>query len=151
MTEKRRQQLKDFFNLYAERFNSALRGEGADIEGTAAAFADCLIAASPQGVNCGSDNEDFRKAMSQGYAFYRIIGVTAMDILSAESTLLDDLHEMTRILWRFRYTRKDLAEGSVDFENIYFTQSKNNETKIFAYITGDEQAALREKSLIRII
>ena len=71
-----------------------------------------------------------------------------MDILSAESTLLDDLHEMTRILWRFRYTRKDLAEGSVDFENIYFTQSKNNETKIFAYITGDEQAALREKSLI---
>jgi hypothetical protein len=38
--------------------------------------------------------------------------------------------------------------GDIEFENFYFTQTKENEHKIFAYITGDEQAALKESGLV---
>lgn len=34
------------------------------------------------------------------------------------------------------------------FAVIYFVQSRENEHKIFAYITGDEQKAFRENGLI---
>lgn len=97
---------------------------------------------------CGNNNEDFTGALQQGYAFYRGIGIRSMEILSIHTTLLDDLHEMTTIRWRSGYVKDDSTQGSMEFDNIYFTQTKENESKIFAYITGDEQASLKEAGLI---
>jgi hypothetical protein len=146
--DKRIQQLNDFFNLYAYRFNNAITGETPDIEGTAKSFTGCFIAANPFGVTCGDNNQEFRAAVSQGYAFYKSIGVTSMDILSLEITILNGFHEMTKIRWKCSYTKKDNSKGNIEFENIYFTQTRENEHKIFAYITGDEQAVLKENGLI---
>ena len=146
--DKRIQQLNDFFNLYAERFNNAIKGETPDIEGTVKSFSGYFIAANPLGVTCGNNNEDFKTAISQGYAFYKSIGVTSMDIVSLETTILNVFHEMTKIRWKCGYTKKDNSKGSIEFENFYFTQTKENEHKIFAYITGDEQAVLKENGLI---
>lgn len=140
--------LKDFFNLYAERFNNALKDAKPDVEGTVKSFTSCFIAANPLGVICGNNNEDFKTAMSQGYSFYKNIGVTAMDIVFLEITILDNLHAMTKVRWKCSFTRKDNAKGNIEFENFYFTQTIENEPKIFAYITGDEQAALKENGLI---
>ena len=71
-----------------------------------------------------------------------------MDIVSLETTILNDFHEMTKIRWKCSYTKKDSSKGGIDFENIYFTQTKQNEHEIFAYITGDEHAVLKENGLI---
>jgi hypothetical protein len=146
--DKRIQQLNNFFNLYADRFNNALKGETPHIEGTAKSFSNCFVSANPLGVICGNNNEDFKTAMSQGYAFYKSIGVTSMDIISLETTILNGFHEMTKIRWKCSYTKKDSSKGSIEFENFYFTQTKQNEHEIFAYITGDEQAILKENGLI---
>ena len=141
------QRLNDFFKLYADKFNNAINGDSPDIEGTAKSFSDCFIAANPLGVICGRNNEDFKAAMLQGYMFYKDIGVKAMDIVEMDTTILDNLHEMTKIRWKCSYLKKD-RKGSIEFENFYFTQTKENEHKIFAYITGDEHAALKESGLI---
>lgn len=146
--DQRIQQLNDFFNLYAQRFNNALKGETPDIDGSAKSFSKCFVSANPLGVSCGSNNEEFRTAMSQGYAFYKSIGVTTMEIVSLEISILNDFHEMTKIRWKCSYTKKDHSRGSIEFENFYFTHSKQNEHEIFAYITGDEQAVLKKNGLI---
>jgi hypothetical protein len=145
--DKRIPQLNGFFNLYADRFNNALNNS-TDLGKTANSFSDCFIGASPLGVMCGNNNEDFRVALRQGYEFYKSIGITAMDIVSKETTILDDFHEMTKVRWKSSYLKKDRSRGSIEFDNIYFTQTKGKESKIFAYITGDEQAVLKEHGLI---
>ena len=103
---KRIQQLNEFFNVYATRFNDAIKGKTPDIEGTAKSFSNCFVSANPLGVTCGSNNEDFKTAISQGYAFYKSIGVTSMDIVCLETTVLNDFHEMTKIRWKCSYTKR---------------------------------------------
>lgn len=142
------QQIDDFLNHYRNVFNKALEGDSADIEQTAELFAPCFIAANPSGVNCGQNNDTFRDAMRNGYAFYKKIGITSMDILSKNITLLDNLHAMIKVRWKSNILKRDGIKSSIEFENIYFTQTRDTQHKVFAYITGDEQAALKEAGLI---
>ena len=146
--ENREQQLEHFFDQYASRFNKALHGEQTDIEGTASAFSEHFIEASPLGVHCGKNDQEFRTAIPKGYAFYQSIGITFMDMLSKEITILDHYHSMVNVHWRANFNRKDNSTGKIEFEVIYFLQSRENTHKIFAYITGDEQAVLKEDGLI---
>jgi hypothetical protein len=99
-------------------------------------------------VNCGCNDEAFRDAMLKGYAFYKNIGITSMNIVSKKITVLDDFHSMARIHWQSNYIKKDGLKGNIEFENIYFIQTINDQHKVFAYITGDEQAALKNIGLI---
>ena len=71
-----------------------------------------------------------------------------MEIISMDTTLLDNFHEMTKIRWKSSYMKKDNSKGSIELVNFYFTQTIENEPKIFTYITGDEQAVLKEHGLI---
>jgi len=146
--ESRNEQLNYFFDQYANRFNKALRGESNDIEGTVASFANYFIEAGPSGVNCGRNDKQFREVIPQGYEFYRNIGIKSMDIISKTITLLDNVHTMTKIHWKSDFIRKDGVTGNIEFDIIYLVQSIDNMHKIFAYITGDEQAAMKEKGLI---
>jgi len=146
--DKKIQQLNDFFNLYADRFNKGINDEAPNVEETTKSFSGCFIAANPLGVTCGNNNSDFKIVISRGYAFYKSIGIKAMDVVALETTILDSFHEMTKVRWKCNYIRKDNSKGSLEFDNFYFTQTKANETKIFAYITGDEQSALKDIGLI---
>lgn len=146
--DNKEQQIDDFFNHYSDVFNTAIKGDTPDMERTAALFSTCFIAANPAGVNCGENNETFRDAMQKGYAFYKNIGITSMDIVSKKITLLDEFHAMVKVCWKSNFLKKDGLRGSIEFENIYFTQTKDNQHKVFAYITGDEQAALKEAGLV---
>ena len=85
--------------------------------------------------------------MKQGMDFYKKIGSTSMQIRNKEITPLDALHAMAKISWRYAY-RKDEKEGFIDFDGFYFLRITDEAVKIFAYVTGDEQAALREHGLI---
>ena len=145
---KREQSLNAFFEIYRDVFNDALNENHTDIEPTAELFSSCFIAVDPSGVNCGHNDEVLRNAMIKGYAFYKSIGITNMEIISKKITLLDDFHSMVRIHWQSNYLKKDGLKGSIKFENLYFIQTKNDQHKVFAYITGDEQAALKNIGLI---
>ncbi len=71
-----------------------------------------------------------------------------MKIASLDITLLDDLHSMVKVHWQAIYNKKNGSEESIDFDVIYFVQMIDDQLKIFAYITGDEQGVLRERGLI---
>jgi hypothetical protein len=139
--------LEEFFREYEARFNKAMTGT-IDTEATANAFASCFIEASPFGVNCGKNDDQFRVMIPKGYEFYRSIGTKTMKIASLDITLLDDYHSMAKVHWQANYMKKDGSEESIDFDVIYFVQTINDQLEIFAYITGDEQGVLRERGLI---
>ena len=141
------EEIKQFFKVYEERFNKALAGDD-DIAGTAGAFAACFIGANPNGVMCGSNNEDFRKNIPAGNAYYRSIGTKRMQIKHMDIMSLDEIHYSARVSWHSEYERKDGREISIDFDVIYMLQYIGNSPKIFAYITGDEQAELQKHGLI---
>ena len=140
-------ELEFFFNRYAERFNQALQGVTVDAKEVAASFATCFVEASPLGVICGKNDDEFLKVIPQGHAFYKAIGVISMTILSNAITFLDTLHAMAKVRWRCDCKRTDNVFIALEFDVIYFVQI-NEGVKILAYITGDEQAALKEHGLI---
>lgn len=144
----KKQQIDDFFNQYRDIFNNAIRVDAHDIEQTAGLYSDCFIGANPLGVQCGKNNKGLRDFLLKGYDFYKKIGTTSMDIVSKEITILDEFHAMTKVRWKSNFIKPDNSKVSIEFENIYFTQTKDNQHKVFAWITGNEQTVLKEYELI---
>jgi hypothetical protein len=140
--------INDFFDRYAARFRDALSGGQPDVQGTANAFASSFIEASPAGIRCAANDAGFAAAIPQGYDFYRKIGTIKMEIGSREITLLDDLHAMVKIHWLSSYLKKDGARIDIGFDVFYIVQSREENIKIFCYITGDEQKALSDYGLL---
>jgi hypothetical protein len=149
-----KQKIKAFFQDYEDRFARALEGdnkiEGAvdDIEGTVNAFAENFIEANPAGVIVGKNDESFRKMIPKGNEFYRSIGTRSMKIRDIEITMLNDYHVLATVDWDSRYERTDGKSIAIEFQVIYLLQYRDDALKIFAYITGDEQKALKEAGLI---
>lgn len=145
---KRKKNLEEFFSKYESNFNSSLNGDGSGVaEAVQPFFAKCFVEASPAGVICGQNDNSFVEKIKQGFQFYRGIGSKSMNITSKDITLIDDLHASVKIYWRYTF-EKEGTEGSIDFHNIYFLTTVDGEPKIFAYIAGDEQKALKEHGLI---
>jgi hypothetical protein len=71
-----------------------------------------------------------------------------MDIRAQRVEVLDELHAMNRIEWNSSFHRKDGVTGSINFEVIYLLRLEDERWKIFAYITGDEQQALKDNGLV---
>ena len=140
--------LERFFKSYEEGFNRALTDNAPDIMASAAAFADCFVAASPAGVQCGKNDAQFLAAIPQGYEFYRSIGITSMSIVSLKTTFIDSLHAMVTVTWRSDYINRSGVEGSIIFDVTYILQMIGGSFRIFAWITGDEQAELKAHGLV---
>jgi hypothetical protein len=133
-----------FFAAYAKRFNDSLKDPPViDVEDVRDAFADYFVGASPAGVRGGKNGLLFGSVLSRGFAHYRKIGTTTMNVTSVTVTPIDDMHVMARVAWDSRY-RKDGREIRIPFINAYFLQMSENGPKIFAYVTGDEAAVLKE-------
>ncbi len=148
-TDARLKMIEDFFAAYEAGFNRALADSAEiDVEATAGAFADCFIEASPNGVLCGKNDEQFRTQIPEGFAFYRSIGTKSMKLASLTVTPLDDYHLMAKVHWEALYQKKDGSEEGIHFDVIYFVQTVGDQPRIFGYITGDEQRLLRERGLI---
>jgi hypothetical protein len=139
--------IKKFFSAYETRFNDALNGKE-DVDATVNSFASCFLEASPAGINCGKNDASLREAIPRGNAYYKKIGTKSMKIISLDITPLDGLHYMVKVHWDSLYEKKDKEEVAISFDVIYFLQLKDNELKIFLYITGDEQKVLEENGLI---
>lgn len=140
--------IEQFFESYAAQFARALADPPeVDVEATASAFADCFVESGPRGVHCGRNDETFRAAIPQGYAFYRQIGIRDMAIATLAPSQLDTRHWGVHVGWSAAYDEGKRV-GTVEFEVLYFVQMTSTGPKIFAYITGDEEGELRRLGLI---
>ncbi|MGD9739932.1 MAG: hypothetical protein AB7O56_08075 [Bauldia sp.] len=143
-------EVEAFFAAYGKRSDDALHDPPVeDVDGVVASFAPYFVGASPKGVLGGANDAAFRDAVPKGFARYRAIGGTAMTVTAVDVTLFDEWSAMARVGWRFAYTRPgDGTSGTIAFANHYFLNKADGHLRIFAYVTPDEEGAMREHGLI---
>lgn len=148
--QDRRPAIEAFFEDYARRSDEALQvPPREDVDGVVGSFAPFFVGAGPKGVNGAANDATLRQMISQGFARYRQTGGRAMRITRLKITELDGFNAMVRVDWQFSYQRPvDGRRGDIAFQNIYFLNFATGEPTIFAYITPDEEQAMRDHGLI---
>ncbi|WP_029042712.1 hypothetical protein [Cucumibacter marinus] len=140
--------VRRLFERYEKLMNQALGGGDVDPGEVASLYASEFIGAGPAGVMTGKNDQQFTKAVTDGYAYYRQIGTRAMRIRTVRTTPIDDLHCLAHVSWTAEYARADLPETRIDFEVHYLVQLPGNDARVFGWITGDEQEALKTHGII---
>jgi len=145
-----RSQMEDkirlFFTNYEKKFNESLAGK-TDLETITKFYAEEFIAANPNGVKAGKNDEQLKVAMSKGYEYYRFIGTRKMKCQNVDLMLLDDKHAVARTKWVAFYL-KQAEEISIPFEANYLMQFRQGQPLIFCWVTGDESQLLKERGII---
>lgn len=136
-----------FFERYQECFRKGLEGK-LNMDEVAALYASDFIAASPGGVVAAKNDEDLKRFMAQGYERYRAMGTKEMSIRDVEVLPIDQYHCMAEVAWTAIYSRDGESDLSIDFDIRYFVQRLDEEPKVFGWVSGDEQALLREHGII---
>ena len=139
--------VRKLFERYDRVFNAALHGD-VDMDDVAALYAADFIAASPAGVMTGKNDEQLKQVMAQGYARYRAIGTKEMRIRQLRISPMDEHHCVAHVAWRATYVRNDKPDVTIDFDVHYLVQQLGAEPKVFGWVSGDEQAALKEHGII---
>ena len=140
--------IRAFMADYAAHMDEGTRTGQTDGIFLADCFASDFIGASPIGV-MAARNEGLADILSKGIEAYRQMGGTAFVAERIDVEELAPNSFMATVAWRFDYRRpKDGQTGSIGFANRYFISTATGSPKIFAWITPDEQAALREHGLV---
>lgn len=140
-------EVRKLFERYESFFKRSLAAD-VDREEAAELYASEFIAASPAGVMAGKNDETFVQAMVQGYEHYRKIGTRDMRMRGLRLSLIDGFHCVAHVSWRATYARDDLPETAIDFEVHYLVQVLNGAAKVFGWVSGDEQAVLKQHGVI---
>ena len=138
--------VRSLFERYERLFNQAIGGN-ADIEEVASLYASEFIGAAPAGVRGGKNDDEFKDVMAKGYEHYRAIGTKGMQFRDITLSPIDDLHCVAHVAWTATYARKDRTDVAIDFDVHYFVQVLNGEPKVFGWVSGDEQALLKEHGI----
>jgi predicted ester cyclase len=138
--------IKKFFSEYADRFNRSLSGENIDSREVADSFANHFVEASPNGVAGGKNGMLFRWMIPSGFAHYKRIGTTSMNVDNVEVETIDPMHALAKVHWDSNY-EKDGKRDHIEFAVTYLLHFEGAKPKIFAYITGDEEKILKEHGL----
>lgn len=135
--------VRRLFERYERFFMRAL---GGDLDGAEAAslYAAEFIAATPAGVAGGKNDAAFVAAMAQGYARYRAIGTRAMTVRAVRLSPIDDLHCVAHVGWTATYARPGRDDVAIDFEVHYLVQVLDGAAKVFGWVSGDEEALLKQ-------
>lgn len=136
-----------FFERYAQLYTQAL-SDAPDYEAIAACFSSCFIAAGPQGVQCGVNDEHFLETLKGGYAFYKKIGTKQMRVRRTLETQIDAAHYLVKVFYHADYKKADGAAVAIEFDVTYLIDTHEDTPKIFAFIAGDEMEAYRRAGLV---
>ena len=139
--------VRKLFERYERSFNEALGGE-TDMREVASLYTSRFISATPSGVMTGKNNDHLREVMAQGYARYRAIGTKAMRIRNLRLSTIDEQHCVAHVEWSATYARNEQPDVVLDFDVHYFVRTADGKAKIFGWVSGDEQALLREHGII---
>lgn len=140
-------ELLKLFDRYQRLFNQALAGE-VDMEEVASLYSSEFIGAAPAGVRTGKNDAQFKELMAQGYAQYRATGTKEMRIRNLGISPIDALHAMAHVAWTAIYARKGQPDVAIDFDVHYLVQIVNGEPSVFGWISGDEQALLKQHGIV---
>ena len=139
--------VRTLFERYERCFNQALGGE-IDMDEVASLYASDFIAATPAGVMTGRNNERLRQVMAEGYARYRAMGTKAMRIRAIRLSPMDDHHCVAHVAWTATYAREGQPGISIDFDVHYLVQMLDGAPKVFGWVSGDEEALLKQHGVI---
>jgi hypothetical protein len=139
--------VRNLFERYESFFNQSLGGD-MDMDEVASLYASEFIGAAPAGVMTGKNDNQFKQVMAQGYGHYRAIGTKEMRIRNVRLSPIDEHHCVAHVAWTATYARKDQPDVAIDFDVHYFVQKLDGEPKVFGWVSGDEQAALRKHGVI---
>ena len=139
--------VRAFFERYETVFNRSLGGD-ADMDAVTTLYASEFIAASPAGVMAGKNDDQLKQAMAQGYARYREIGTKEMRLRDVRVSPLDDRHCVAHVAWTATYARTNQPDVAIDFDVHYFIQMLGGEPKVFGWVSGDEEALLRQHGIV---
>lgn len=141
--------IREFFEAYAQRFNDALATPPkVDVKAVRNSFAGYFVGANPKGVRGGRNGLVFGLFLRRGYAHYRKIGCKRMELKRVEVSGIDDFHALARTHWSSTFRRKDGTTVEIEFDNNYlFHIPEGRDPKIFAYVTPDEQQALKDQGI----
>lgn len=139
--------VRKLFTQYERIFRQSLAGE-IDMDEVASLYASDVIAASPAGVMSGKNDDQFRQVMAQGYAHYRAIGTKEMRLRHVRLSAIDDCHCVAHVAWTATYARKDQPDTAIDFDVHYLVQILDGEAKVFGWVSGDEQALLKQHGIV---
>jgi len=140
------QAIKELFDRYERETNAALTGEP-DMAALSDLYDEAFVGSSPAGVMAGKKDEEFRKALTAGFAHNREIGARRMEIRNVRADLIDAMHALVHVDWRATY-ETDGTQKAIDFMNVYLTRSENGKVRVFGWITGDEIAELRKHGIV---
>lgn len=141
------QDLRSFFARYQAFFMDGIRGV-ADMDQGIASYAAAFVEASPVGVNAGQNDEEFKKMMQRGFEYYRQIGTKDMQVREVRVTPIDQHHSIAHVAWRAIYDKGEDPDVQIDFEVHYMVQHLEGQPKIFGWVSGDEQALMKEYGII---
>jgi hypothetical protein len=139
--------VRKLFERYESVFRQSLSGD-MDMNEVAALYASEFIAASPGGVMTGKNDDQLKDIMAKGYARYREMGTKGMRLRDVRVSPIDDLHCVAHVSWTATYARKDRSDVAIDFDVHYLVQELGGAPKVFGWVSGDEEAALREHGIV---
>lgn len=139
-------QVKALFDRYEQAMRQALAGKP-DLGEVATFYSPAFVAASPAGIMAGKNDAAFKQVMEQGYAHYRSIGTKEMRIRNVRVSPIDAHHCIAHVAWTATYARRDKPDVAIDFDVHYLVQQLDGTPKIFGWISGDEQAVLKEHGI----
>ena len=140
--------VRELFNDYGRVSNDALRDpQSVDADKVMSFFAAYFVGSTPKAVFGGPNGDEFRAVIPQGFARYREIGGKQMLMTGVTVTSLNDLHALAEVGWEFVYVNQAGESGRICFTNFYFVTIADGDARIFAYVTGDEEKAMKEHGL----
>ncbi len=139
--------VRKLFERYERAFNESLAGE-TDMREVAALYASRFISASPSGVMTGKNDDHLKGVMAQGYARYKAIGTKAMRIRNLRLSPIDEQHCVAHVEWSATYARPDGPDVVIDFDVHYFVRTVDGKSKVFGWVSGDEQALLQKHGIL---
>jgi hypothetical protein len=139
--------VSNLFEKYERLFNQSLVGD-IGMDEVASLYASDFIAATPAGVMSGKNDDQLKQVMAQGYAHYRAIGAKEMRIRNVRLSPIDEHHCVAHVAWTGIYARRDQSDMAIDFDVHYLVQTLDGVSKVFGWVSGDEQALLRKHGII---
>lgn len=139
-------EVRKLFERYERSFGKALHGD-VDLEEATSFYAQAFVAATPAGVMPGTNGEELKRALDQGYAHYRAIGTKEMRIRTVAITPIDEHHCVARVAWTAVYERKERPDVAIDFDVNYLVQTLGQAPLIFGWISGDERELLEKHGI----
>ncbi|MBR0858432.1 nuclear transport factor 2 family protein [Bradyrhizobium liaoningense] len=138
--------VRELFERYGRLFRMALE-DAVDMDEVVSSYAAAFVAASPAGVSVGQNDEQLKRMMQQGFERNRRIGTKDMRLRNVRISPIDEHHCLAHVAWTAVYDRGGEPDVSIDFEVHYLVQQLEDGPKIFGWISGDEQAVLKQHGI----